>query len=243
MKTAYETARNNYQAKATEYSDKVKQYNDKVNEINDTIKELTPTYVESNWMKTADNKISVDVTKFSGEQPYVIWVKLVTSSSTYYDEAIYTMTGTKVADVSVKSVTLDKTSLSISEGSVDTLTATITPSDATNKSLIWKSDNEKVATVSNGKVTGVSEGSAIITVSTKDGDYSATCKVTVTKKITTNNPDKKTTKTETPVKTDDTTVKLDRLPNAGVPYAIVIAIAIIAIVGFIVYKRVKYLNF
>ena len=57
------------------------------------------------------------------------------------------------------------------EGSNYTLTATITPSDATNKSLIWSSDNEKVATVTNGTVTGIAKGFAKITVSTVDGNY------------------------------------------------------------------------
>lgn len=243
LRTAYETARSNYQAKGTEYNNKVKEYNDKATEINDRIKELTPTYVESNWTQTTDDKISLDVTKFSGEQPYVIWVKLVTSGNTYYDEGIYTMTGTKATEINVKSVTLDKTSLFINEGSNYTLTATITPTDATNKSLTWTSDNEKVATVSNGKVTGVSEGSATITVTTADGDYTATCKVTVNKKVTTNDSNQETPKAETPEKTEDTTVKEGRLPNTGVSYTIVFVIAIIGIVGFILYRRVKYLNF
>ena len=237
LKTAYETARSNYQNKVTEYSNKVDEYNNKVDEINNRIKELTPTYVESNWTQTTDNKISVDVTKFSGEQPYVIWVKLVTSSATYYDEGIYTMTGTKVTDVNVESVNLDKTTLSISEGSNYTLTATITPSDATNKTLTWKSDNEKVATVTNGKVYGISEGTAIITVTTEDGNYSDTCKVTVTKKTTTGNTNKGT---DTTGKIEDTTVATGKLPQTGVNMTIAIAsIIIISIISVIMYKKYK----
>ena len=220
LRTAYETARTNYQAKVTAYNNKVTEYNNKVNEINDGIKELTPTYVENNWTQATDNKISVDVTKFSGEQPYVIWVKLVTPNNTYYDEGIYTMKGTKTADVSVKSVTLDKTSLSIEVGKDYTLTATINPEDATNKSLKWKSDNEKVATVSNGKVTGISEGTATITVTTDDGDYTATCKVTVTKT------------------TGDTTVSKEKLPKTGVNMPIIItSIIAITVISILMYKK------
>lgn len=238
LKTAYETAKSNYQTKATEYSNKVKEYNNKVNEINAKIKELTPTYIESNWIQAKDNKISVDVNKFSGKRAYAIWVKLVTSSATYYDEAIYEMTGNKEPDVSVKSVTLDKTTLSISEGSNYTLTATITPSDATNKSLVWKSDNEKVATVSNGKVNGVSEGTATITVTTKDGNYSATCKVIVTKKTITDNTDKETTDTDTTGKPEDTTVATGKLPQTGVNMTIAIASIIgISLIAIIIYKN------
>jgi hypothetical protein len=59
---------------------------------------LTPSYDDSNWTQTTDNKVSVDITEFSGERPYVIWAKLVTSDGTYYDESIYTMTGTKTMD-------------------------------------------------------------------------------------------------------------------------------------------------
>ena len=244
LRTAYETARSNYQTKATEYSDKVKEYNDKVTEINDKIKELTPTYVESNWTQTTDNKISIDVTKFSGEQPYVIWVKLVTSSGTYYDEGIYTMTGSKAEDISVKSVTLDKKTLSINEGSSYTLTATITPSDATNKSLIWTSDNEKVATVSNGKVTAVSEGSATITVTTEDGDYSATCKVTVTKKTVTQNSSSTDDTKKGETKVDDTTIAQGKLPQTGTTtYIAIFMIISLSIIGIMCYKKIKYYNF
>lgn len=257
LKTAYETALNNYKAKTTEYSDKVKEYNNKVDEINYKIKELTPTYVESNWTKTTDNKISIDVTKFFGEQPYVIWVKLVTSTGVYYDEEIYTMQGTK-EDIDVESVNLDKTSLSINKGSNYTLTATITPSNATNKSLTWKSDNEKVATVSNGKVTGVSEGTVTITVITEDGNYSATCKVTVTEVTNkdeaqdkpgtsgtedtnsenSNNGGTSDNGTTTDLK-DPTTAK-GELPQTGLSYTI--AIIIIAVIGVSVFTLKKCRN-
>lgn len=79
----------------------------------------------------------------------------------------------------VTSVTLDKSEITINAGSVETLTATIDPSNATNKNLVWTSSNPSVATVSNGKVTGISEGSVIITVKTEDGEKTATCSVNV----------------------------------------------------------------
>ena len=81
----------------------------------------------------------------------------------------------KVTDVS-----LDKTELTLTEGGSETLTATITPSNATNKNVTWSSDNQNVATVSDGVVTAVSPGSAKITA-TADGE-SDTCTVTVTAK-------------------------------------------------------------
>lgn len=244
LKTTYETTKNNYQDKATEYSDKVKEYNDKINEINDKIKELTPTYVESNWTQTTDNKILVDVTKFSGEQPYAIWVKLVTSSSTYYDEGIYTMTGTKKAEINVKSVSLDKTSLSIENESNYTLTATINPSDATNKLIDWTSDNENVAKVENGKVTAVSEGTATITATTRDGKHTASCKVTVTKKTIAQKPSSTDNKKDE-TKIDDTTISKGTLPQTGstTVHIIALMIVLLSVIGIICYKKIKFYNF
>ena len=83
--------------------------------------------------------------------------------------------------VAVTGVSLNKTTLSLTKGSTETLTATVAPSDATNKNITWSSNNTGVATVSNnGIVTAVSEGTATITVKTVDGNKTATCAVTVT---------------------------------------------------------------
>ena len=90
--------------------------------------------------------------------------------------------------VTVTGVTLNKTELTLETGGSETLTATVAPSDATNKNVTWKSSNTAVATVDdNGKVTGVAAGEATITVTTEDGGKTATCKVSVlpsVKKVT-----------------------------------------------------------
>ena len=89
-------------------------------------------------------------------------------------EKVYPVTG----------VTLDKTSVELTEGDVTVFTATVTPSNASNKNVYWTSSDSSVATVDNaGKVTAVKAGSATITVTTEDGGKTATCKVTVKKKI------------------------------------------------------------
>lgn len=83
--------------------------------------------------------------------------------------------------VEVTGVTLDKETLSLTVGEgTGTLEATVAPANATDTRLVWYSSDEKVATVSGGVVTPVAEGTATITVVTVDGDYSATCAVTVT---------------------------------------------------------------
>ena len=85
--------------------------------------------------------------------------------------------------VSVTGVTLDKSSISILVGASETLAATVSPKDAANKNVSWKSDKPEIAAVdANGKVTGVAEGEATITVTTDDGGKTATCKVIVSDK-------------------------------------------------------------
>lgn len=85
-----------------------------------------------------------------------------------------------VIKVPVTKVTLSKTKLTLAPGKSQKLTVTIAPNDATNKSLTWKSSNDKIATVTNGKVTAKKAGTATITVSSKENDkIKATCKVTV----------------------------------------------------------------
>ena len=80
----------------------------------------------------------------------------------------------------VTGVTLDKTELNLDEGDSATLAATVSPEDASNKNVTWTSSDEKVATVdATGKVTAVKAGTATITVTTEDGEKTATCAVTV----------------------------------------------------------------
>lgn len=81
----------------------------------------------------------------------------------------------------VTGVTLDNETLDLTVGGSDgTLTATVAPEDATDDSVVWTSSDEGVAIVENGVVTPVGEGTAIITVTTVDGGFTAECEVTVT---------------------------------------------------------------
>lgn len=80
-----------------------------------------------------------------------------------------------------ESITLNKTEVTLVEGAIASLKVTILPANAENKSVIWSSDNEAVATVSDGTVTAVSPGTANITATTVDGSLTAQCYVVVTK--------------------------------------------------------------
>jgi len=86
---------------------------------------------------------------------------------------------TVTVSVAVSGVTLNKQTASIAIGGKENLSATIAPSNATNKTVTWSSSNPAVATVSGGAVTGVSAGTATITVTTADGGKTASCAVTV----------------------------------------------------------------
>lgn len=84
--------------------------------------------------------------------------------------------------VTVTGVTLDKTTASVEAEKTITLVATVAPSNATNKKVSWSCAPTSVATVDQtGKVTGVAEGTATVTVTTEDGSKTASCTVTVTK--------------------------------------------------------------
>lgn len=88
---------------------------------------------------------------------------------------------TPPAIVHVTGISLDRETATIKKGSILQLSATVTPSNADDKTVRWESSNTDVATVDgNGKVTAIAPGTATITVTTTDQRKTATCSVTVT---------------------------------------------------------------
>ena len=82
--------------------------------------------------------------------------------------------------VPVTGVSLNSTSQTLTEGGSFQLSATVTPANATNKNVTWSSSNSSVASVNSaGMVTAIAAGSAMITVTTADGNKTATCSITV----------------------------------------------------------------
>lgn len=131
------------------------------------------------WSSSDNNIVSVDATgKITANAKGSATITVTTADGG--KTATCTVTVTEpAAPVAVTGVTLNKNNTTIYTGRTETLTATIQPADATNKAVTWTSDNTGVATVNNGVVTGVSVGTATITVKTADGGFSATCTVTV----------------------------------------------------------------
>gem|GEM_PF-2220788 len=111
--------------------------------------------------------------------------------------------------VDVTGVTLNKTAVTLNVNGTETLTATVAPDNATDRTITWSSGNTAVATVSDGVVTAVAEGTANITVTATNGtddtsdDKTATCEVTVKKPESTVTKDPTAKTSDTP-SSDDT---------------------------------------
>ena len=116
----------------------------------------------------------------SGANGSAVTIRATSKENTaIYAEKTVTVTYVSLA-IAVTGVSLNKSSLSLAVGGSETLVATVTPSRATNKSVTWSSSAPGVAAVDqSGKVTAKAAGSAVITVTTNDGGFTATCGLTV----------------------------------------------------------------
>ena len=150
-----------------------------------TVAPENATNKELSWKSLTTSVATVDAEgNVKAVKPGTAKIRVSTTDGSKLNaECEVTVTKAKVA---VTGVSLDNTLLLISVGESRKLSATVKPSGATNKEVSWTSNNESVATVdSNGNVKGLKEGSATITVTTKDGSKTATCKVTVSKPAST----------------------------------------------------------
>lgn len=86
----------------------------------------------------------------------------------------------KPKTVHVSGISLNKSEVSLHVDETEILTATITPANATDTSVLWESSNATIATVTGGKITALRVGSATITATANDGGQIASCEVYVT---------------------------------------------------------------
>lgn len=116
------------------------------------------------WNELNDTKVSMIATLKNTNN-------CIKGFTTYQEKsATVPVTGVEITE---KNVTLDK-------GNTANIVATVTPENASNKNVTWSSSDENIAKVVNGALTGISEGTATITVTTEDGGKTDTCTVTVT---------------------------------------------------------------
>lgn len=84
----------------------------------------------------------------------------------------------------VSAISLDESDITLKRGETKQLTALVTPLDSFDKSIVWTSENEQVATVSDGVVEAIARGETVITATSVDGGFTASCKVAVTQPVT-----------------------------------------------------------
>lgn len=92
---------------------------------------------------------------------------------------LFTSVTYEVDRVPVTGVSLSESSVRVEKGQTASIQASVQPSDATKKGIIWTSSNENVAAVAGGTVTAINPGTATITAETKDGGFKASCEVEV----------------------------------------------------------------
>ena len=131
------------------------------------------------WSSSDENVLVVENGVVTPKGPGVATVKVVSEESELVATVVYNV---KARVGAVTGVTLDKTTLTLPLGETATLVATVAPEDAIDKSLTWESDGKAVSVV-DGVIKADTVGSATITVTTVDGGYTATCKVTVPEPI------------------------------------------------------------
>lgn len=145
-----------------------------------TVWDAASNYTEDGILAT----LTFEVAKDTPSGNYAIAINFLSASNDSFQSVTAQTTPATVTvealPVAATGLTLNKNSLSLVTGDSETLFATISPDNATNKAVLWKSSDTTVATVdSNGKVTAMKKGTATITVTTEDGSFTDACEVSV----------------------------------------------------------------
>jgi uncharacterized protein YjdB len=134
------------------------------------------------WISSNSSVASVDNDNgiVIAKQPGTTVVTAVTKDGGYKAYCSITVTDGSANNIAVSNVKLNNYVLFMTKGKEATLNAAVYPTNATNKSVTWSSDNTKVATIdNNGKVLALNNGLAVITVTTKDGNFTDRCLIVV----------------------------------------------------------------
>ena len=233
-----------------------------LNKTNSTIKvgatdTLTATVLPTNatnqnvtWTTSDKNIATVSNGVITGIAKGTATITATTEDGNHTADCEVTVSEETSEIVLVTGVTLNKENLSLEVGDTSNLVATINPTDATNKNVTWTSSDESVATISDsGIITAISKGTTNITVTTVDGNFSATCKLTVTEKT---NTDDDIYKDNIPGTDDSTNIKTDNikdyttankvLPFTGNTIAILISIALLGAIMLVIFIKLRSLK-
>lgn len=145
---------------------------------------LDATNTSVYWRKTSGgNPLIINIEKVEGNRCEITaksagtaHIYVETDDGKYKDTCVVTI----IKKVPVTGLNLNQTSKTLNIGETIQLTPLFTPSNATNQNVYWMMDNDSVATIENGLVTAIQEGAATITCVSEDGNYEATCAITVT---------------------------------------------------------------
>ncbi len=150
--------------------------------ITPTVTPASATDKKVTWSSSNNAIASVDTTgKVTGLNTGTATITATTHDGGLKAACTVTVSNTKI---NVTGISLSPTTKTMGVGGSFTIIPTITPSNATDKSITWFSGNPSVATVdANGKVTALGIGTAVITATTNDGGYKTTCTVTVSNNI------------------------------------------------------------
>ncbi|MDC0584488.1 Ig-like domain-containing protein [Bacteroidales bacterium] len=142
--------------------------------LTDTVSPNNATDKSVAWNTTDDQVATVVDGKVTAVGVGTAKISVTTTDGEFTDTCVVT-----VEPINVTGVTLSADAFTIKVNEDSTLVATITPEDATDLSVEWNTTDDQVATVIDGVVTATGEGTAKISVTTTDGEFTDTCVVTV----------------------------------------------------------------
>lgn len=189
------------------------------------------------WSSNNKNVVTVNTSsgKITAKSPGTAIITVTTKDGEKTAICEVTVVEKKVQNIPVLGISLNKNQIELTIGEEETLIATLTPNNTTNKNIIWNSENEIIAKVENGTIRGLSVGKTTITVITEDGKYTAECEVTVI--------DKKQSQNSKPSPEDeDNTFNKEPNPNTGFNNVnIEILIFILCVMTLVVINKKKKL--
>ena len=212
--------------------------------LNATVMPENATNKNVTWTSSNVSVATVNNGEVKGISKGTAQITVMTEDGSKKATCVVTVEKEKNEEVKVTGIELDKKELTMQVEDTTNLVATIKPNNSTNKEVKWETSNEKVAEVTEeGIITAVSEGTATIKVTTKDGNYIATCKITVTAKKNTaddiykeQEPGQSTNKGEAPT-ISDTTISNDKIPFAGSTGKMIVGILTLILIIGIILKR------